>query len=783
MANTYVDYTAVASQTDYNFSFEYLRDDHVKVKVNDVIVTNYTIVTSPVQLIRFDTAPTASAAIKIYRDSRGDFSPLVDFVDGSVLTESELDESYKHNLFVAQEASEGQGGEQLTKKGLTNYDAEGNKIINLGSPTTATDAATKSYVDQTIDNAELVGGSPATVSLGVYDVTSTNDTLKQLRAWTADIEDTSGSTVTATGSTTARTLANRFADVINVKDYGAVGDWNDSAQTGTNDTSAIQAAIDAAIQASNNGEARSVFFPVGEYLITSPLNLTADNGSISRRGIRLFGETAGSGDYTHGTKIVGKTSGKAIIEIIDNDNFQLENLTLINSATDGATVGIYQARRTGGGGSLWSGNCYFNNVTIKFSNDTITQNNNFGTIGIINVAGEETTYDRCEVWANLPLALSWSNTMRKSVDAMTATTYDSFEYDPVHATQADITEGFSNTVFRTNDCRFISKGFNAPTVLLHEIGSLFTNSDFTQKRSADTGSDGTNGVAYELWNNFQTILNTVTENVSTPILIHRATGALKANIRGTVGSCPGSNGIIHFGIDAPAYSFTNCDVNVDYAGSISNGFITYTTPSGVGVNEEAQVTLRNSALKINKTFADATIDSKIIYKSFNVEYGFSDHTMLADFRRLKFPIQSKSIGTPATTTDILDLTLPTAISGLSGFSATVIGNFHVSNAEAEGAGSPSSAYVKAMWNIVRDQTPSAIVSTNQTLNVLTASINSAGNNITDLTLSQTATGTDSVMFKVASVQGGANNAVAYISGDIEIIYGGGYSRAPLIELQ
>ena len=97
MANTYVDYTAVASQTDYNFSFEYLRDDHVKVKVNDVLVTNYTIVTSPVQLIRFNTAPSAGAAIKIYRDSRGDFSPLVDFVNGSVLTESELDESYKHN--------------------------------------------------------------------------------------------------------------------------------------------------------------------------------------------------------------------------------------------------------------------------------------------------------------------------------------------------------------------------------------------------------------------------------------------------------------------------------------------------------------------------------------------------------------------------------------------------------------------------------------------------------------------------------------------------------------
>jgi hypothetical protein len=235
MANTYVDYTAVASQTDYNFSFEYLRDEHVKVKVDDVIVTNYTIVTSPTPTkIRFNTAPSAGAEIRIYRDSRGDFSPLVDFVDGSVLTENELDEAYRHNLFVSQEASEGTGNELLNKKGGANYDAEGNKIINLGTPTADGDAASKAYTDQTIDNAIALGGSPAIVSLGGYDVT-------------------------ASLSTTARTLADRFADVANVLDYGATGNGTDD------DTASIQAAIDA-----NS----SIYFPEGNYLISNRNTLT-----------------------------------------------------------------------------------------------------------------------------------------------------------------------------------------------------------------------------------------------------------------------------------------------------------------------------------------------------------------------------------------------------------------------------------------------------------------------------------------------------------------------------
>ena len=59
----------------------------------------------------------------------------------------------------------------------------------------------------------------------------------------------SSATALATGSSTARSLENRFADVVNVKDFGAVGNYylpNGSVNpTPTNDTPAIQAAIDS----------------------------------------------------------------------------------------------------------------------------------------------------------------------------------------------------------------------------------------------------------------------------------------------------------------------------------------------------------------------------------------------------------------------------------------------------------------------------------------------------------------------------------------------------------
>jgi hypothetical protein len=69
------------------------------------------------------------------------------------------------------------------------------------------------------------------------------------------------SVVTATGSTTERTLANRFADVVNVMDFGAVGDGV------TDDTAAIQAANDYAYNnPTASGCYRSLFFPAGKYL-------------------------------------------------------------------------------------------------------------------------------------------------------------------------------------------------------------------------------------------------------------------------------------------------------------------------------------------------------------------------------------------------------------------------------------------------------------------------------------------------------------------------------------
>lgn len=109
--------------------------------------------------------------------------------------------------------------------------------------------------------------------------------------------DLSTNRVRATGSTTARALRDRFADVVNVKDFGAKGDGV------TDDTVAIRAAITAATGATNThgvtqpmAIGQDVFFPPGVYLVTDTISLPEGVG------IR------GAGSYTTQIKVVANAS-------------------------------------------------------------------------------------------------------------------------------------------------------------------------------------------------------------------------------------------------------------------------------------------------------------------------------------------------------------------------------------------------------------------------------------------------------------------------------------------
>lgn len=121
----------------------------------------------------------------------------------------------------------------------------------------------------------------------------------------------------ATGSTTQRTLAARAADVVNVKDYGAVCDGS------TDDTTAIQAAFTAAASASTG---ITLTFPVGQCLISSQVSQSIG----ASHGIRVRGSGGLSGILS------ANGSGVDITLTSTTSMFDISDIAFMRTAAGGA---------------------------------------------------------------------------------------------------------------------------------------------------------------------------------------------------------------------------------------------------------------------------------------------------------------------------------------------------------------------------------------------------------------------------------------------------------------
>jgi len=139
-----VSYTGNGSTTTYAITFNFLDSTHVKAFIDGVETTAFTISSSN---LTFTTAPANNASIRIERQTPID-ARLVDFTDGSVLTESDLDKSADQNFYVAQEITD--DSLSTMKIGTDDkFDGQSKVIKDLANPVNDQDAVTKYYLENT----------------------------------------------------------------------------------------------------------------------------------------------------------------------------------------------------------------------------------------------------------------------------------------------------------------------------------------------------------------------------------------------------------------------------------------------------------------------------------------------------------------------------------------------------------------------------------------------------------------------------------------------------------
>ena len=151
----------------FQIPFPYVKKDHIIVSLNQIANTNFvyindtTIEFAPLNSVATNEqettgAPKTGIEILISRETPL-LNALVDFVDGSTLTASDLDTAVLQLLYGLQEAKDDtDAGINFTPIGL---DASNNPIINVQDPTNAQDATTKKYVDDNIAGFLKTDGS------------------------------------------------------------------------------------------------------------------------------------------------------------------------------------------------------------------------------------------------------------------------------------------------------------------------------------------------------------------------------------------------------------------------------------------------------------------------------------------------------------------------------------------------------------------------------------------------------------------------------------------------
>lgn len=129
----------------------------------------------------------------------------------------------------------------------------------------------------------------------------------------------------STSGNTSRSIGDRWDDVINVKDYGATGNGS------TDDTSSIQNAINQAITKTGG----TVYFPVGNYKITSKLTFTSD--PVNNKLVRLLGE---KGEDVQGSRLTGNFADYMIssTDVASQSLYMIEKLCIVNSNAAGKGV-------------------------------------------------------------------------------------------------------------------------------------------------------------------------------------------------------------------------------------------------------------------------------------------------------------------------------------------------------------------------------------------------------------------------------------------------------------
>nr|WP_047575682.1 phage tail fiber protein [Methylobacterium sp. ZNC0032] len=144
MALSFEQFSGDGINRQFPIDFGYLSRDHISVTVDGVAVA-FTFLNNG--LVQTAVAPAVGTVVEVRRSTPRE-TPLTDFVDGSTLTEADLDTATLQTFYLAQEAYDIAGG-TLGIQPDGSYSANNRRIGTVADPTGPQDVVNKRYFEGT----------------------------------------------------------------------------------------------------------------------------------------------------------------------------------------------------------------------------------------------------------------------------------------------------------------------------------------------------------------------------------------------------------------------------------------------------------------------------------------------------------------------------------------------------------------------------------------------------------------------------------------------------------
>jgi len=276
MATTQNLYTGNGSTTNYSFTFEYISQEDVKASLNGTATTAFTLANATT--VAFNTAPANGDNIIIFRDTANETTSAT-FFAGSAIKGEDLNANFEQVLYVAQETE----NNSLSTLGDTmtgQLNMSNQKIVSLGTPTAATDASNKSYVDSLITTHQAQVDAAA-ASAAAAATSETNAATSETNAATSASTSSTQATNSTNSATASANSATASATSATASATSATASAGSATTATTQATNASNGASTASTQATNSANSASAGATSASQAATSATNAATSATSSS----------------------------------------------------------------------------------------------------------------------------------------------------------------------------------------------------------------------------------------------------------------------------------------------------------------------------------------------------------------------------------------------------------------------------------------------------------------------------------------------------------------------